>query len=217
MGFVALIFALLIEQGRPLPERNPVHRGFAWLADAVMNGTNAGERRHGVAGWFAIAAGSVGAVWLAQWLLAQLHPLALFCLHVVVLYLTLGFRQFSHAFSEIQAALIKNDLETAKGFLETWLRRSDPQFNAPRGAGPAERSEICRLAISHAMIDSHRFVLAPLLWYVLLPGFVGPVLYRCAEYLSRDWASPNTSSPIPAGCGTGTADAWSAPRARSAR
>ena len=47
MGFVALVFALLIEQGRPLPERNWIHHTIANAADALMRATNAGERQNG--------------------------------------------------------------------------------------------------------------------------------------------------------------------------
>ena len=184
MGFVALIFALLIEQGRPLPERNPVHRGFVWLANAVMNATNAGERRHGLAGWMLIAVGSVAALLLLQWLLAGVHPLALFCLHVAVLYLTVGFRQFSHPFSEIQLALAAGDIPGARSALQAWLRREDP--DAVVDDVPV--SEICRLAISNALVAAHRHVFGPLFWYIVLPGAIGPVLYRVAEMLARRWS-----------------------------
>jgi adenosylcobinamide-phosphate synthase len=186
MGFVALVFALLIEQGRPLPEGNLVHRGFTWLADTVMDGTNAGERRHGAAGWLLLALGSVVALWGLEWLLGGLHPLALFCLHVAVLYLTIGFRQFSHPFSEIQLALAAGDFAGARATLQAWLRREDPGFDA----GDASVSEICRLAISNALVAAHRHVFGPLFWYIVLPGAIGPVLYRLAEMLARRWARP---------------------------
>lgn len=183
MGFVALIFALLIEQGRPLPAGNLVHRGFVWLADSVMGATNAGERRHGAAGWLLIVVGVGVLVWGAERLLEGVHPLALFCLHVAVLYLTIGFRQFSHPFSEIQLALAAGDIARARTTLQAWLRREDPEFEV----GDAPVSEICRLAISNALIAAHRHVFGPLLWYILLPGAIGPVLYRVAEMLARRW------------------------------
>lgn len=186
MGFVALVFALLIEQGRPLPEGNLVHRAFTWLADSVMDATNAGERRHGVAGWLLLVVGSVAAVWALERLLGGVHPLALFCLHVAVLYLTVGFRQFSHPFSEIQLALAGGDFAGARATLQAWLRRENPEFDA----GDASASEICRLAISHALVAAHRHVFGPLFWYIVLPGAIGPVLYRLAEMLARRWARP---------------------------
>ena len=68
MGFVALVFALLIEQGRPLPERNWIHHTIANAADALMRATNAGERQNGVFGWVILIGGLCGSLVLAQWL-----------------------------------------------------------------------------------------------------------------------------------------------------
>jgi len=183
MGFIALIFALLIEQGRPLAPRNFAHRWIAAFADAVMRSTNAGERRHGVLGWCVVVGAVVGAVALLHWLALLLHPLAQFCLHVVVIYLTVGFRQFSSAFTEIQLALVAGDVDGARAALHRWLHRGNPELVA------ADTSvvEICRLAISNALVASHRHVFGPLFWYILIPGALGPVLYRLAEMLARRW------------------------------
>lgn len=186
MGFVALIFALLIEQGRPLPDGNVVQRALNGMADAVMRGTNAGKRRHGVAGWFVIVGAATVLVGGLHWLLSAVHPLAVFCLHVVVLYLTVGFRQFSHPFSEIQLALAAGDIPAARATLQAWMRRHDPDYVV----GDAPVSEICRIAISKALLAAHTHVLGPLFWYILLPGPIGPVLYRTAELLARRWDHP---------------------------
>jgi adenosylcobinamide-phosphate synthase len=189
LGFIALIMALVLEQIRPLSRGNLGHWAYDKVQSQLHVNTQTGERRLAVFAWSALIVGMAVLCALLDWLAGRLHPFAQLVLHVCALYLTVGFRQFSHAFSEIRVALVANDVDGAKLILEKWLRRSDEQFQAPRGNSPAQRSEVCRLAISHAMIDSHRFVLAPLLWYVLLPGFLGPVVYRCAEYLSRDWGS----------------------------
>jgi adenosylcobinamide-phosphate synthase len=182
MGFIALIFALLIEQGRPLPAGNVVHASIARFADAVMRETNAGERRHGAFGWFAVVAVMLGLVGLAQWVADLLHPVALFCVHVTVLYLTIGFRQFSHPFTEIQLALAAGDVDGARRTLSEWLRARGGEI-----ADDAPVSEICRVSIANALVASHRHVFGPLLWYVLIPGAYGPVLYRVAVMLARRW------------------------------
>jgi len=187
MGFVALIFALLIEQGRPLPANNYVHRLIGEGADLLMGATNAGERRHGAAGWLLLVVAVLAVVVLLEWLLGLLHPLAVFCLHVAVLYYTVGFRQFSHAFTEVQLALAVGDLAGARLALQRWLQSDDPRVEP----GEATVTEICRLAISRALVASHRHVFGPLFWYVLLPGAVGPVLYRLAELLARRWETPD--------------------------
>ena len=50
-------------------------------------------------------------------------------------------------------------------------------------------NEVCRQAIAHALVAAHRHVFGPLFWYILLPGAVGPVLYRFAEMLARRWGA----------------------------
>jgi adenosylcobinamide-phosphate synthase len=199
MGFLALILALVVEQLRPLPRDNPVHRASAVVADAIAGSTDAGQWRHGVFGW-ALAVGlAVAAVAVAQAVLGLLGPLPVLALHVVVLYFTVGFRQFSHAFTEIQLALAANDPEGARQALQRWIRREDPGFVV----GELPVDELCRMAISHALIAAHRHVFGPLFWYILLPGAIGPVLYRAAQFLAERWAlgghaSTAAAEPVPA-------------------
>lgn len=183
MGFVALIFALLIEQGWPLSPNNSVHVALVRLSDWVKTVTDAGERLHGVFGWVMIVGATALAAGAAHWLAAKLHPIAVFCVYVALLYLTIGFRQFSHAFSEIQIALAANDLPNAQMVLQRWLQRHNPEFVV----ADAPVSEVCRLAISHALVAAHRHVFGPLFWFILMPGVVGPVIYRVAQMLSERW------------------------------
>lgn len=185
MGFIALILALLIEQVRPLSRDNPVHRGGVFIADSIAASTDAGRLRHGALGWgIAVGAAVIGVV-LAQWLLGWIHPTLVLVLHVAVLYFTLGFRQFSHAFTEIQLALAANDPQGARQSLQRWMRLRDPGFDA----SDLSVAELCRVAIAQALIGAHRYVFGPLFWYMLLPGVIGPVLYRCAQFLAERWAA----------------------------
>jgi adenosylcobinamide-phosphate synthase len=187
VGFLALILALLIEQARPLPHDNFVHRATVAFADAVKRATDAGHRRYGIFGWCLVVGLLLGALLAAQWLLLLAHPLALFLLYVAVLYWTVGFRQFSHAFSEIQLALAASDVTSARQALQLWLRRNDPEYSAL----DAPVHEICRQAIAQALVAAHRHVFGPLFWFILLPGAIGPVLYRVAQMLARRWVEPN--------------------------
>ncbi len=186
MGFVALIFALLIEQGWPLAANNWVHVGFIRFADLVKRATDAGEYLQGVFGWMLIVLSTAIAVIFVHWLL-QRYPLAVFCLYVLLLYWTIGFRQFSHAFSEIQIALAANDLPEARQVLERWLRRHDPEIVI----ADAPVNEVCRLAISYALVAAHRHVFGPLFWFILIPGVVGPVVYRVVQMLAERWVDGN--------------------------
>ncbi|HYF58064.1 MAG TPA: cobalamin biosynthesis protein [Burkholderiaceae bacterium] len=184
MGFVALILALMAEQLRPLPRDNAVHRAAAALAGSVARGTDAGTPRHGAIGWTLVVGGAVLAVLLAEAVLGAIHPILVLALHVAVLYHTVGFRQFSHAFTEIQLALAANDPEGARQALQAWIRQRDPGFTVAE----LPVVELCRMAIAHALVAAHRHVFGPLFWYILLPGAIGPVLYRAAQFIAERWA-----------------------------
>lgn len=184
MGFIALILSLMLEQLRPLTRTNPVHGAAAGFAARVLSLTDAGQRSHGVIGWVLIMGPALIGLTAIEWLLGWFHPLAVLVLHVVVLYFTMGFRQFSHAFTEIQLALAANDPQGARDALQRWVRQSEPGFDA----SDLPTHELCRVAIARALISAHRYVFGPLFWYMLLPGVLGPVLYRGAQFLSGQWA-----------------------------
>jgi adenosylcobinamide-phosphate synthase len=105
-------------------------------------------------------------------------PVLALLFNIGVLYLTLGFRQFSHYFTAIQLAVKSGDLERARALLEHW-----------RGASGVVRTreEVIRLAIEEALLASHRHVFGVLLWYLILPGPSGAILYRLAAYLAWRW------------------------------
>ena len=184
MGFIALILALTLEQLRPLARDNVVHRAASGFADWIAATTDAGRRQHGVIGWLLVIVSAILAVVLAQALLEAIHPVLVLALHVAVVYFTIGFRQFSHAFTEIQLGLAANDPDGARGALQRWIRRQDPSFVA----ADLSVTELCRVAISHALIEAHRHVFGPLFWYILLPGATGPILYRGAQFLAARWS-----------------------------
>ena len=178
MALFSLITVLLIEQIRPLPYRQLVHKPLAFLAGFLEERFNAGERSHGMIAWLigvgglVLAAGSVYAV------LHSFSPLLGWLWTVLMLYLTLGFRQFSHYYTEIQLALRMDDLPHARALLAEW-----------RGCSAEEWSsrEIARLAIQEAFAAAHHHVFAVLVCFMVLPGPCGAVLYRAAAFFARQW------------------------------
>src|SRR5258706_198270 len=178
MAILAIIAALLLEQWRPLGDRKAVFAALAAWADWLERSFDSGEARHGMIAWLiAVLAPVAGALALYA-LLVWINPLAALLLNVAALYLTLGFRQFSHYFTGIQAALRDGDTDLARELLGTW--RGEP-------ATHRSREEVVRLAIEEAIAASHRHVFAVLFWFVLLPGPGGAILYRMAVFLKRRW------------------------------
>jgi len=175
---LAIIAALLIEQWRPLGDRRYAHGALAAWAGWLEQSFNGGERRHGIIAWCVAVLPPVAAVLALHYALASLNPLLALAFNIAVLYFTLGFRQFSHYFTDIQLAVKAGDIDAARGLLERW-----------RGASGVVRTreEVIRLAIEEALLASHRHVFGVLLWYLVLPGPSGAVLYRLAAYLAARW------------------------------
>lgn len=186
MTLFSLTFALLLEQWRPSGDRNRIILLFLSYADALERYFNTGVRRHGVAAWIAAV---VPALILTGWiyyLLYNLSPLLAWGWNVVILYLTIGFRQFSDVLAEIKGALKNGDLLLARRLLREW-----------RGV-PADElgsEEIARSTIELGLIYSHRYVFAIIICFVVLPGPLGPVLYRLAELLSERWGNQAEQAP----------------------
>lgn len=187
MAFLSLLIAFLLEQAKPLPPDNPAHRAVRALGAWAERNFNAGQERHGVFAWILVVGLIVLPLWALSWFFWRVHPLLALALHVGVLYLTLGFRHFSHFFTDIQLALSAGDLATARQQLEAWKRHADPRFSAEH----LSPEEVCRLAILEALIAAHRNVFGVMFWYALLPGPGGAALYRLAEYLARRWTLPD--------------------------
>jgi adenosylcobinamide-phosphate synthase len=178
MSVVAIIAALLLEQWRPLVDRTAYHALLARWANWLANTFNAGESRHGRIAWMVAVAPAVAGSLALYYILAWLHPLLGLVLNIAALYVTLGFRQFSHSFTAIQLALRAGDLERARELIGTW--RGEP-------AQHRTKEEIVRLSIEEALAASHRHVFAVLFWFSVLPGPSGAILYRLAGFLARRW------------------------------
>ncbi len=184
MGFFSLLIAFLVEQARPLPHNNRIYQAIrksAELADAWLHADV--RRRYGFFGWLLVTgvwcAVTYAAWQAALWLIGPLGGL----LSVAVLYLTVGFRQFSHYFTDIQLSLNQANYDRARQLLQEWKRQTDPYYSAAR----LHPTEMIRQAIEHALLTAHRHVFGVMFWYLLLPGPIGPVLYRVSDYLSRTW------------------------------
>ena len=178
MTVLAIVAALVIEQWRPLGERKSVSGALAAWAASLERAFNGGERRHGMVAWLvALLPPVVVAIVLYALLSAASGVLAL-AFDIAVLYLTLGFRQFSHYFTDIQLAIKAGDIDRARSLLDQW-----------RGASGVVRTreEVIRLSIEEALVAAHRHVFGVLLWYLILPGPSGAILYRLAAYLAARW------------------------------
>jgi adenosylcobinamide-phosphate synthase len=183
MSFFAVLFALLLEQVKPLPRGNVIHDTLTgWMRWTARN-FDAGRDSHAWVVWCVTALAPALLAWAAFAALDRVNSLLGLAFDVAVLYLTLGFRQFSHYFTDIRAALDRGDELEARRLLSEW-RHLD--------ASELPRSEFLRHLIEHSLLAAHRHVFGVFFWFVLLSTFglgpAGAVLYRMAEFASRYWA-----------------------------
>jgi adenosylcobinamide-phosphate synthase len=184
MSFFAVAIALLIEQLKPLSRDNIVHAAMtAWMRWAGHN-FNAGRDHHAAVVWLVTVAAPALLALAIHVALSQLGLAFALAWDVAILYVTLGFRQFSHFFTDIQEALERGDELRACSLLQEW-----------RGVDASDlpRDELLRHTIEHALIAAHRHVFGVFFWFVLLSalgaGPAGAVLYRLAEFASRYWTA----------------------------
>ena len=177
-----MLFALLIEQARPLARGNWIHAGFRSWARWASRNLDAGKPQHGWIAWSVAALLPSLLTLLIHWALWAVHPLLAFVWSVGVLYVTLGFRQFSHYFTDIRDALDDGDEDAARELLAQW-RQVD--------ASELPRSEIVRHVIEYSVLAAHRHVFGVLGWFSVLAalglGPAGAVLYRMSEFVARYW------------------------------
>lgn len=183
MSLFALITALLLEQLHPLSARKYLYGWLSGYAAYFQHNFNAGERRHGRIAWLVAVLPLVGGAAVCYRLLYQVHPVLAWAFNVLALYLTMGFRQFSHYFTDIHLALREGRLDEARSLLSRWRGSSALEFN---------QEEVARVTIEQALIASQRNVFGVIVWFVLfsvagLGGAAGALLYRLAQFVRTHW------------------------------
>ncbi|WKB54155.1 CobD/CbiB family protein [Eleftheria terrae] len=192
MSFLSVLFALLIEQLKPLRGGNFVHQSLMGWVRWTGRNFDAGKAVHAWVVWCITVIVPSLVIWGVSAIISQVSLLLALAWNVVVLYLTLGFRQFSHYFTDIRDALERGDETTARQLLAEW-RHLD--------ASELPRSELLRHVIEHSLLAAHRHVFGVFFWFVLLHSFglgpAGAVLYRMAEFSSRYWAYKSRTVGVP--------------------
>ncbi len=183
MKFLALVVALLIEQARPLRQTNRVYQWFASYAAAIERHFNGGLYNHGIIGWLLAVLPAVAVTIAVYVLLAGASKFFALAWSVGVLYLTMGFRQFSHYFTEIVMALRENRLDAARADLGRWRGASAAEFSA---------NEVARVAIEQGLVGAHRHVFGPVAWFIVF-GPAGALAYRLAALLDEQWGARSDS------------------------
>jgi cobalamin biosynthesis protein CobD/CbiB len=180
MTFLSVLFALVLEHYLSWRRRDRMVEPFLRWCDLLRRLLDAGTARHGVLAW-CLAVLPVVLVGIA------IQPLAWWAgggglawiLNVLVLVAVIDFRTLSEKLTELGSALREDRLTDAGEAIALWEGAALPgEFDAPG---------LCSRAIQIALLHAHWRVLAPILWFVLLPGASGPLLYCAARSVSQRW------------------------------
>ncbi|WVN41322.1 cobalamin biosynthesis protein [beta proteobacterium MWH-UniP1] len=203
MTLFSFIFAMLLEQVRPVRDDS---RLGSWIERILLRAervTNAGDAASARWTWLVVVIGGTLLTWIVVALLTRVHVILGFLATIGVLYVTIGFRQFSNRFTEIQLALANNDLPLAREELRKWAAHSGGDLMTRIAADSGDASAISREAIRLALVGAQRHVFGVLFWFVILPGPAGAMLYRLSAEARRVWAdarqevslAPNAPTP----------------------
>ncbi|WP_416548020.1 CobD/CbiB family protein [Limnohabitans sp. DCL3] len=186
MSFFAILLALVLEQARPLNPVNVIYTAMTRWITWVARTLDAGIQHQAWITWGITVIGPALLTMLIHWSLEWgLGWLLAVVWNVALLYVTLGFRQFSHHFTAIREALENGDETRARELLAEWQQVQ---------VGQIPRSEIVRHVIEYSMIAAHRHVFGVFFWYAALSivglGPVGAVVYRLTQLAQRRWQEP---------------------------
>ncbi len=180
MSLISAVVVLALEQLYAFPRRAYFDQLLSRYAKILERFFNAGESRHGMIAWLAGVAFPIALTAIIYFGLSQVSHILAWMWNVTVLYFTMGFRRFSHSFTEITRALRDGDLGRARESLADWSGQDTSELN---------RKEVIRLAIEHGLLCSHRHVFAVMAWFFILPGPIGAVLYHFAAQLYKQWGN----------------------------
>ncbi len=184
MTLLALIAAFLLDHFRPLTARHAgvmLFRSYVAMLAEQLAGR---ERYQALAAWLIGVVPVVAVAWGVHHLLDAVSGVLAWAWDVLILYATLGYRRGAAAFAAVEDALVRGDEVQARALLAEW--RGEP-------ADDLSGEETARLAIEQGLLAAHRGGFAIIVAFVLLPGPVGPLLYRLAELLKDAWGGPGAS------------------------
>lgn len=178
LNLAALLAALVAQYAYPPPDRPPLAAFYGRLCLSTSKRLNAGDRNSGILAYLLLVAVVLVPVGLVAALAAWLHGFLLFALDALVLYGSLRFLQSTANLGAIERHLRDADAPAAARRLAQW--QGEPALSDDPGA-------TARLAAEHGLREAHHGTFAILLWFLVLPGPLGAVLYPLTQRAARQW------------------------------
>lgn len=178
MNLLALLVCLLAQHAWPPAPRPPLMRFYGRMCLSAAKRLNAGDRNSGIVAWLALMVGVLVPAALVTALAEAIHPFVVWLLDIVVLYATLRFLATVREVSAIEKLLREGAVPDAANRLSQWKGEAIEADDA---------GTVARLAAEHGLREAHHGVFAPLLWYLVLPGPLGLVMYPLAWRAAQSW------------------------------
>ena len=138
-------------------------------------------------GWIAVMCALLPILiiaWTIYYVANAIHPLLGWLWDVLIVYACMGFRQFSRYYTQIAKKLQEGNDDIARTELALWLGRS---------LDVVSPSQIVALTIAKGSWSGLRHVFGVLIWFVLLPGPLGALLYQLTHLMVDAWSqTPST-------------------------
>jgi len=186
MHFTALLLTLLLDRLRPVA---PVEAMLASLRRglaALARGTWAGEAHNP---WLAFALVALPLAAAVLFLRGLLDGFGLL-LDLLILLLVMRLADVLQWADRVARALDEGRDSDAAALL------SDSPVPLP--GVPTQPAARGRVTVEVLLLSVHSRVLAPLLWYVLLPACLGPLLYLLIGQVYQAWTRPDAPPPYAA-------------------
>ena len=179
MSFFVLLAALLLNHYRPLARVDLPQRLFAPYAALLERNFNDGQARHGTIATLLALLPAVLAIALVYLALDQINPLLSMLFAIGVLYVTPRYAQFSKSPEQIATLLREGRLDDARELLRQWQGTDAQGYDA---------GQLARACVEATLRSAHHDLIAPIFWFILL-GPAGAVLYRLAYLLEKAWGN----------------------------
>lgn len=178
MNVLALIGALALTYYRPLARPDWLKQFYTPYSRLLERNFNGGKQLQGVIAWLLAALLPAIVVGITYFALLHINSLAGILFGIVILYLTLRFSLFGKRAEDIAAALRDHNIDHARALLREWDSAETNHYSA---------SQVACVSIETTLARAHHGLFAPIFWFVLL-GPAGALLYRLAHLLKSEWA-----------------------------
>lgn len=182
MTFFSVLLALIAEQYAPVGQDHWTRRLADWWLKVIAKFSDTGEASTARLALALLLVPPVLLVLIVHIILIYVQPILALGWNVLIVYWFLGFRQFSHPYTEIQKLLLNRDLDGAKKVLSEWVGPS-------LSVDTMSESEVVRHTLERAIIASHTNVFGVFFWFLLPIGPAGVVFYRLTLMAADRWSS----------------------------